>query len=182
MNAQEFLASRGRSIPAHPITIRLIDPTDPTRISEADAVLRFVPDRLRLDTEDRAAEALAKLNYKPVDERKAAEETYHFLVQAVKQVDDTARNFFETVDQCKSMLIDSEAVRIRAEYDRYQATNFPASLSAEEAAKVAEDARNFTFADLLKSYGYWQILRALPFLGVTYGAFQTSISSPIKSQ
>ena len=179
MNAQEFLASRGRSVPTHPVKIMLTDSTT-GNVAEADAILRFVTDGQRLAAGDRAAESLAKLNIKPTDDRRAAEEVYHFLVQAVKQVEDPARNFFESVEQCKSMLVDSEAVKIRAEYERYQSTNFPATLTDEEAAKISEDARNFLFADLLKSYGYWQILRALPFLGVTFGAFQTFTSSPTK--
>ena len=179
MNAAEFLSTRGRKLPTHPIKIMLMSREGD--LAEADAVLMFIPDRLRLECLDRASESLAKLNTKPDEERKITEETYFFIQQIVKQVDNPMKNFFETVDQAKSMLMECEVYKIKNEYDRYQATNFPAVLTAEEAGKISEDARNFLFADLLKSYGYWPILRALPFLATKYGAFQTPTSSPTPS-
>lgn len=170
MNASQLLSSLGRVVPVHPVTVRLLDPVDPTKVAEAPAVLRFVPDRLRLAAEDAASESLAKLVSPPSSERRAAEEAYHFLVQAIRQSDAPASLFFDTVDQCKSMLIDSEALRLRNEYERYKVSNFPESFTKEEAQKIADDARNFTLADLLRSHGYWQILRALPSLAVIFGA------------
>lgn len=169
MNAASFLASQGRSIPLHPVTIRLVDPADPSRVADAPAVLRFVPERLRLAADDAAAESLAKLK-DPTPDRRAAEEAHHFLLQAVKQADSPAANFFESVEQVRSMLIDAEALRLRAEYQRYKESNFPETLTEAEAQRIAKDARNFSLSDLLRSYGYWQILRVLPSLAIAFGA------------
>lgn len=181
MNAIEFLTSRGRAVPLHPVTVHLIDPQDPGRVADASAVLRFVPERLRLAAEDAAAESLAKSKTVPTPDRRASEEAYHFLVQAVRQESSPSVLFFDTVEQAKSMLVDSEALRLRNEYERYKTTHFPATLTDEEAQRIAEDARNFTVADLLRSYGYWRTLSALPFLAVTFGASLTSTSSPTGS-
>lgn len=180
MNAAELLSSMGRNIPLHPVAVRLVDPADPARVGEVPAVLRFVPDRARLAALDSAAESIAKLNH-PTAERRVAEEAYHLLVQAVRQSDAPARVFFESVEQAKSMLVDAEAIRLRAEYERYQETHFPPFFSDEEARKLAEEARNFTLPDLLRSRGYWPILRALPFLAVTFGASLTPTFSPTES-
>jgi hypothetical protein len=173
MDAKKFLSDRSRSVPLHPVTVRLVDPADPARLAEAQAVLRFVPERLRLRAEDDAADSLAKLKTAATTERRAAEEAYHFLVQAVRQADAPGSNFFETVDEAKSMLVLDEALRLKSEYERYKSVNFPEILSDEEARKIAEDAKNFCVADLLRSYGFWPILRALPFLAVQSGASLT---------
>lgn len=181
MNAKELLAQHGRVLPLHPVEVHLLDPADPSRTAKVPAVLRFVPDRLRFAAEDSAAEVLGKLPIKPTDERRAAEEAYHFLTQALRQESEPAKLFFDTVDLAKSMLLDSEALRLRNEYERYKATHFPDALTEEAAKKIAEDARNFTVAALLQSYGYWQTLRALPYLAVTFGASLTPSFSPTAS-
>jgi hypothetical protein len=181
MNAVQFLADRGRSVPLHPVTIHLLDPADPSRVAEAPAVLRFVPERNRIAAGDHAAESLAKMKTPPSTERRDAETAYHFLVEAVRQDGAPSAVFFESVEQAKSMLVDSEAMRLVNEYERYKATHFPDSLSQEAAKKIAEDARNFCLSDLLKSYGYWPILRVLPSLAIACGASLTSTSSPIAS-
>jgi len=181
MNAVQFLADRGRSVPLHPVKVRLLDPADPSRAAEASAVLRFVPDRLRLAAEDAAAGAIAKLQGPVSPERRAAEEAYHLLVQAVRQESDPASLFFETVEQAKSMLVDSEAIRLRNEYERYKETHFPATLTQEEIKRIAEAAKTHFLSDLLTSEGYWPILRALPSLAMICGASLTTTSSPTPS-
>lgn len=180
MNAAEFLASRGRSIPTHPVTVRLLDPSDPTKLADAPAVFRLVPERLRLAALDKAAESLAALKSPASDNRRIAEEAYHLLVEAVRQESAPAAPFFETVVQAKSMLLESEAVRLLSEYQRYTDTHFPASLSEAEIAELSEAARGHFLSDLLTSYGYWRILRALPSLAVISGAslMPTSLPTP----
>jgi len=178
MNAIQFLTDRGRSVPLHPVTVRLLDPADPSRTAEASAVLRFVPDRLRLAAEDAAAASISKLPTPVSPERRAAEEAYHLLVQAVRQESDPASVFFETCDQAKSMLVDAEAIRLRNEYERYKETHFPATLSPDDLKRIAEAAKNHFLSDLLISEGYWPILRALPSLAMHFGASLTTTSSP----
>lgn len=180
MDAKAFLASQGKSIPLHPVTIRLVDPADPSKVADASAVLRFVPEPARLRAIDAAAESLAKIK-NPSSERRAEEEVYHFLVQAVRQTDAPTVNLFDTVDQCKSMVIASEAQRIHQEYERYVETHFPQTLTQEEIKQIAEDAKQYFFDDLLRRYGYWRILRALPSLAVIFGASLTYTSSPTPS-
>ena len=181
MNAAEFLASRGRTISTHPVTVRLLDPSDPTKMADAPAVFRLVPERLRLAALDKAAESLSALKSAASDNRRIAEEAYHLLVEAVRQESAPAAPFFETVVQAKSMLLETEAVRLLAEYQRYTDAHFPASLSDEEIGKLAEAARGHFLPDLLTSYGYWPILRALPSLAAIFGAPLTASSSPTPS-
>lgn len=186
MKAIDLLASHGRAIPLHPVTVRLLTPADPSMVAEAPAVLRFVSDRARLAAADSAAESIAKntalsVAGPPSAERRAQEEAYHLLAQAVRDKESPASVFFESVEQAKSMLVNSEALRLVNEYERYVATHFPESLTEQEARAIAEDARNFTGADLLRSRGYWQILRALPYLAVTFGASLIPTSSPTGS-
>src|SRR5690242_5351286 len=117
MKASELLASRGRSVAVHPVTVRLLDPNDSSRVAEVGAVLRFVPDRLRIAADDRAAESLAKLKTPPTAERVAVERAYHLLVEAVRQESAPAMPFFDSVIEAQSMLVDDEAMRLRNEYE-----------------------------------------------------------------
>ena len=130
---------------------------------------------------DKAAESLSALKSAASDNRRIAEEAYHLLVEAVRQESAPAAPFFETVVQAKSMLLETEAVRLLAEYQRYTDAHFPASLSDEEIGKLAEAARGHFLPDLLTSYGYWPILRALPSLAAIFGAPLTASSSPTPS-
>jgi hypothetical protein len=180
MNAAAFLASQGRAIPTHPFTIRILA-ADLVTMAEAPVLLRLVSDRARLAAEDAAAESLAKLKTPPSDNRRDAEYAYYLLVEAVRDPQSPALIFFESVDQAKLMLVDEEAIRVRAEYERYKSTTFPAKLTDEEARQIAKDAENFSVNTLLQSYGYWQILRALPSLAVICGASLSTSFSPTPS-
>ena len=181
MNAADFLAKGGNAIPVHPVTVTLVDPKNPSLRIDAAAVLRFVPDRLRLAATDTATETLSRLKAPPSDERRATEEAYHLLVEAVRQESDPAQIFFQSVDQAKSMLLDVEALRLRNEYERYKDTHFPQQLSPEQVKEIAEATKNHFFGDLVRHYGYWPILRALPSLAVSSGASLMPTSWPTAS-
>ncbi len=170
MDFKEIFQSRGRSLPTHPVDVRIVDPTDRSRIADAPAVFRFVSDRDRLDAVDAAAETLAKLKLPPTQERREAEEAYHFLFRALRDPVAPARPFFATALEAQTHLSSEEAIRLRNEYERFTATHAPRFYTPEQIAEVRKDAETFSVAALLKQHGYWKVLRQLPSMAVEAGA------------
>ena len=168
-HAAKVLASAGRSIPAQRITVQLVDPDNPTRVADAHACLRFVPDRVRFEALDDAAGALAAIKVPVDDRRRAGEETYHFLVRALRQAEQPSAPFFQTALEAKNMLTTAEAMRIANEYDRYLWAHAPQTMTPEQIAEVRKDVEGFFLPDLLRRHGYWSLARLLPSLAMELG-------------
>jgi hypothetical protein len=177
MNISEILKSQGRTLPTHPITVRVHDPVNPLIVADAPACLRFVPDRIALEAGDAAAVVLSKLKIQPSPERRAAEEAYYFLAQAIRNATAPETPLFASAIEVQSHLCDGEAMRLRNEYQRFADTHAPQTMTAEQIAEVRRDAETFSLRDLLSRHGYWNVLRPLPFLAIEYGVSLTATSS-----
>lgn len=169
----EILASRGRILPHHTVTVRIVDPSNTQRVADVDAAFRFVSDQRALDTMDLAAAELAKLKTSPSPDRVVMEQAYQFLAVALRDPVDLTQPLFKTATELKTHLTGDEALRLRNEYQRFADTHAPLTLTPEKIAEVKADATAFFVGDLLKRHGYWTILRLLPFLATEAGVSLT---------
>lgn len=176
--ALRLLKQRGKAAPAHPVRVHIqgknaqgLDVED-----HVEAVLVYVSDAALHAAQDAAAAALAGKS--PTIDRRASEEAYHILCEALRAPDNRAERLFTNVTQAKAMLVGAEAVRLSNEYGRFIQVHYPDTLSKQEMAAIEEAARSHFLPDLLTRFGTLPILRALPSLAATYGAPLIVSSSP----
>lgn len=174
MKASDFFAQRGKPAPSHPVKVRLVDISgESQRFVEAEARMRFVPDRLHAEALDDAAAFLAKARTPPTDESRRSREQAHLLHTVLRDAAAPIEPFFDSPDQCATMLVPDERIRLLAEYQHWQQTHFPDSVAVEEFKAMVEDAETFTLPALLSKYGYWPIRRALTSLALAFGTSPT---------
>jgi len=170
MNAEAFLASAGQSVVApHKVDLRLFSKDKGGPLPTVPAVLQFVPDSDRLRAVDAASAELAKVPGGASPARRAVEEAHHILTLAIRDASAPSKVFFASVEQCKSLLVDDEALRIWNEYERFKFTHYPGSITVEQVAEIKEAAKTLFLDALISRFGYWPTLRALPSLAVLYG-------------
>lgn len=174
MNASEIIKGQGTTLPMHPITIRIVDPSNPMKVFDAPACLQFVSDRALFEAIESAAANFSQLNKSPNASRTVAEESYAFLAAAVRQDGNPSAPFFDSALQSMKMLNGNEAQRVVEEYNLFMATHAPAYLTAAKVAEVRKDIETFTLPALLKRHGYLTILRQLPSLAIESGMSLTT--------
>jgi hypothetical protein len=93
------------------------------------------------------------------------EEAYHRLFHALRDAEADACGLHgrlaDTVDELRAALVLPEAQRLVAEYDRYLAEEFPPVIDDETWKKLVDDAKKNSLSDLLTSYGFESVSRAL---------------------
>jgi hypothetical protein len=104
----------------------------------------------------------------PID-RIVAERNYHLLAKALRDADSPSDAFAASVMQLKSALVLDEAKRVFDEYEAWIAEEFPDSVDEETFKKLVEDAKKKSLNDLLTSYGFATIHRALGSLAAHSG-------------
>jgi hypothetical protein len=140
-----------------------------------EALLAFVAADDHQEALVRAQEALAKrFPSRPLSANVVlSEEQYHFLALALRDSADPAKPFASSVDDIRLAIPGPVAAVLMSEYQRFVDEEFPDIVEDDEFEKLVEDAKKKPFADLLTSYGFSQIQRALGSLAARSGASLT---------
>ncbi len=178
MKAAEFFKQRGKPAPSLPVKIRLVSEVDSLQeIRDADAVFRFVPDRIKSDADGDASKALATLQAKGIpitDEIRATYAQSHLLFAILRESASPAEPFFDSADEVRLMLMPSERLRLLGTYQGWVEKEFPGDMSPAEFAEAVKDAQNFTLTALLTKYDYDITRRLLIFSVLTRGTTPTA--------
>lgn len=137
------------------------------KAEEASACFRFVSEQERAEAYrdgDAEARKLYGSGVEPSLDRVVAERNYCILFRILRDADDPKTAFAASVLQLKNVLVLDEAKRLFDEYETWVAEEFPDTIDEETFAKLVEDAKKKSLSDLLTSYGFKAIRRALPSL------------------
>lgn len=145
---------------------------------DCNAVLAFV-DESKRDKAIDAAEAVLRRAYPdgsaPAEKRRN-EVAYQVLLYALRDADQHRTQFAASVDELRAALVQPVATRLYTEYIEFVDEEFPDEVTPEQLEEMAKEAEKNSFGDLLTSYGYLTIRRALPSLAARFGRSPTQTS------
>ena len=156
--AKQFMKTRGRPAPSLPVALHLVDSSgkEQTEAEGAPAVFRFVSDKLKTDADADAAKAIAALSAggEVSDEMRAAIAQSSFLQTAIRDAASPMSPFFDSADECRSMLMPTERIRLLGKYQTWIEVHFPDDFDSEKLKEAMADAETFTVGALLRKYEY----------------------------
>jgi hypothetical protein len=175
---EDFLTNLGNNppAPAEPVDFKILheDSQGERYKLTVNAVFVCLTERQR-QAALKAALAYCRKEYPDgvPNDRLAEEERYHLLAEALRDADDP-RVQFASVTRLRAAIPPSELGELWVKFTGFIDREFPPSVSPEEFAKLVEDAKTFTFAELLTSTGSMKLSRAFPALLFLYGTSQTT--------
>jgi acyl-CoA hydrolase len=160
-----------------PVKFRIIatNSREERTTAPAEAVLVFVAPDEHQEALVLAQEAIdTRFRARPIPAQVlASEQQYHFLLLALRDKSDPAKPFASSIGDLRLSIPGPVAEMLVAEYQRFVDEEFPDFVEDDDFEKLVEEAKKKPFADLLTSFGFSQIQRALGSLAARSGASLT---------
>lgn len=147
-------------------------------ISEAEAVLAFVPEDQRTEARINAEKAMRKQfpDGNIPEDLLSDERVYHLLHKSLKDSDDHRQPFASSVDELKRFMHRRTILDLATAYEQFCADEFPEVVEDDVFEQLVAEAKKKSLGDLISSYEPEKILRALPSLVAAFGKSQPETS------